>query len=841
MLDSCFIRYGGSASYNTADAAVYIVGSNITVSRCEFYSNRTNIRAAGGNPIITDNTITSTGTSGYGMWLDIPTINHNVSGNSFSNGSYFFALLDPMAVEQFVLNNTFTLNLSDKYNGIQVEEGYVTSSTTWPALPSGMVYVVTGSDYTVRVEAASNPILTISPGAIVKLNAPYTTGADEERYFGIGIGAAGRLNAHGVHFTAATDDSLGGDSNGDGTATTPAAGYWSALYFGAQAGGSVLDSCFIRYGGSTSYNAADAAVYMNATDITISNVLFFKNRTGIRIVNCSPAVQYSDFLSNTTGIITTGSSPIIENNRFSGNTSYAMQNLTTTLTVDATDNWWGHSTGPRDNSTIAPDYNPGGLGDPVSDYVAYRPWLMQRQSSGTLVQAISDLDDAVRDYLNYNATLAYEVNWRAYQEYQKEENLEKKAYWKSLLETYTVGATEEVMINRLSTLCSKEFGTTADIGLFAHSLLFELIQAHTSLVLAELLQKTTGGPLSQSYFKNTVIIDGHDLTAQAAINSIVSPTIPDSLPPDFPLTSLVDEVNGITADIKAVTFCCPMGTEGKFERSGYWHVPGACNLTTIQNYTLGTDMQQAQKFYSVMDRLTDSDTWEAIQQSFCSETAMQLAFGAKILSIIPAITGGGIAISAAGEAAYSAYEGSCLLLGYNNLSLRFNSTVKLAHSLLQYNSSWPDALYQVYGLRSKIVNDVADRIYEAESTPCSSEFAITSITVPSTVCADFITQFVDVEPSIVIRNNSSTLSGNAKVFAELYLIDRSGRLNHVRTDSSNTVTLAPSASSVFSFPMRVSANGLLYEHDRYRLRFAIMTPAGILNTSRTFTCLYDYQ
>lgn len=41
-----------------------------------------------------------------------------------------------------------------------------------------------------------------------------------------------------------------------------------------------------------------------------------------------------------------------------------------TIVVDADSNWWGHATGP-----YHPSANPGGLGDTVSDYVDFYPWL----------------------------------------------------------------------------------------------------------------------------------------------------------------------------------------------------------------------------------------------------------------------------------------------------------------------------------------------------------------------------------------------------------------------------------------------------------------------------------
>lgn len=65
----------------------------------------------------------------------------------------------------------------------------------------------------------------------------------------------------------------------------------------------------------------------------------------------------------------------INHNDIFGNTNYGICNQDASITIDATYNWWGHETGPYDPSPGPPDYNPGGQGDTVSDYIAYRPWL----------------------------------------------------------------------------------------------------------------------------------------------------------------------------------------------------------------------------------------------------------------------------------------------------------------------------------------------------------------------------------------------------------------------------------------------------------------------------------
>ena len=59
---------------------------------------------------------------------------------------------------------------------------------------------------------------------------------------------------------------------------------------------------------------------------------------------------------------------IVSHNNIAGNIVYGVSNLGTG-TLNAENNWWGSSTGP-----YHPTLNPTGLGNPVSDNVAFDPW-----------------------------------------------------------------------------------------------------------------------------------------------------------------------------------------------------------------------------------------------------------------------------------------------------------------------------------------------------------------------------------------------------------------------------------------------------------------------------------
>jgi len=65
--------------------------------------------------------------------------------------------------------------------------------------------------------------------------------------------------------------------------------------------------------------------------------------------------------------------------------------------VQAQNNWWGHSSGPLDNSDDPLDptglYNPHGKGDRVTDYVDYSNWLTLWKTEAPNILAIDDVPD----------------------------------------------------------------------------------------------------------------------------------------------------------------------------------------------------------------------------------------------------------------------------------------------------------------------------------------------------------------------------------------------------------------------------------------------------------------
>lgn len=116
----------------------------------------------------------------------------------------------------------------------------ISTDTTWTT--AGAPYWIQG---TLRV--AEGVRLTIEPGVVVKL------GNSSNNYATLQVD--GQLVARGtaaapIVFTSAKDDTVAGDTNGDGSSSVPAKGDWQHIHFTSSAAPqSVIDRAYIQYGG----------------------------------------------------------------------------------------------------------------------------------------------------------------------------------------------------------------------------------------------------------------------------------------------------------------------------------------------------------------------------------------------------------------------------------------------------------------------------------------------------------------------------------------------------------------------------------------------------------------
>ena len=154
--------------------------------------------------------------------------------------------------------------------------GTLTGSTTWNQL--GIPYIIGNNGLTIPAGAT----LTIAPGVVVK----FMTTATAISYLDVqGTLVANGTATQGIVFTSYLDDAADGDTNGDGGATVPNPGDWTAIRFDSGAKGS-LSYATVRYGG---YSAnIHGTISLAALDVgsgsstpTLSNCQITNNLTGM--------------------------------------------------------------------------------------------------------------------------------------------------------------------------------------------------------------------------------------------------------------------------------------------------------------------------------------------------------------------------------------------------------------------------------------------------------------------------------------------------------------------------------------------------------------------------------
>lgn len=322
VFDNCVIRYGGSYNHG----GVVLDNAGPTISNSIFSYNDYGLELQGSSaPTIANN------------WLE--------------NNTYTPILMSLVSDPSFS-GNSFSAN---GYKALGIIGETLASDVSWGkravAGDNNIVYLVT-NDLTVGAGA----ILTIEPGLVIKF-----LNQNVEIHVKKALTARGGSTQDSlIVFTSAKDDFYGGDTNNDGAITSPATGDWGRINFGETSWDPLchLENCVIRYGGG--YSSSWGAVEMTNASPTILNCIINDNQNGVVAHGASdPSINGCDIY---------------------GSHYYGIKNIDQAFCIDAQNNWWGDDTGPLDESDD-PDvcggpYNPGGLGDEVSDGVDYEPWAI---------------------------------------------------------------------------------------------------------------------------------------------------------------------------------------------------------------------------------------------------------------------------------------------------------------------------------------------------------------------------------------------------------------------------------------------------------------------------------
>jgi hypothetical protein len=267
VLDDSVFRYGGIPDGNT-HGVVAIRGSQPTVARCLLDRNdySLGVESADQQPFVTQCTI--------------------------RNFRSYALYLHPMAVESVVRpegGNALVPNADGKRNTICIVAGTLNTSETWPVPPAGYTYRIKGD---IDVSNATGPVLTLSPGTVVKIDPEI--GLAIGSYNESGGGPPGGLRATGVLFTSSKDDTLG-DALGDGP-IPPNPGDWQNVIFWANAlpSESVLDGCTFRYGGYWGHPYYHGTVVAYGAQPTVRDCLFDDNAYSFCVETGTPQPYVTD-------------------------------------------------------------------------------------------------------------------------------------------------------------------------------------------------------------------------------------------------------------------------------------------------------------------------------------------------------------------------------------------------------------------------------------------------------------------------------------------------------------------------------------------------------------------
>ncbi|MFA6405458.1 MAG: hypothetical protein WCW46_01765 [Candidatus Paceibacterota bacterium] len=365
------ITSNGAGGQMSAGNGIYNISGTLSLTHSIIENNIVGVRIDSGDVTISNNEIRNNvdGTGygpGYGISAYGPgklTLTNNVFSGNDRTGMI-------EASKEFIHSGNTSSDIKRKAFGIN---GVLSQDTTLSAgdLPYIIEYLVIPAGIT----------LTIEPGVIIKMEDRYTNGSINVQ--------GGNLIAKGtaenkIYITSLKDDSIGGDTNGDGDATTPAPRNWASIFL-ENGSNAEFDYVTLGYGGfnwNGEYLAGVAAtIYQRGANLSISNSILKYNSGAAIYQDAGTTTISKSELVGDNGLWSRGGAATISQSSLVM-TGYGVYNdsgkdlgwwweTKPLQIIDARDNWWGSADGPN-NTYVG---TPTGSGTMITDNVLYTPFL----------------------------------------------------------------------------------------------------------------------------------------------------------------------------------------------------------------------------------------------------------------------------------------------------------------------------------------------------------------------------------------------------------------------------------------------------------------------------------